>query len=263
MNVRKKILVASFQRSGTHFLINSLASNLEGVEDGWVDVVNSPRCKWVGDVRRNNLIEKIREHLVDKYYPSEQNKCLKTHFQAYFFERYWEEIISRYSVLYIFRDPRDVMVACYHYYNKTSFEHFVREPCFSKFIRAELWATRTETQPFSYSFTKPRNIIDKWQKHILSWLQWRERGALFVSFAELKRSPGATLATIARFTGYQLKATLMPVTTDDRRYRPDWREDTLARGQVGGWRKYFNEDDFRFLEASLIPQIREMTFVDS
>jgi hypothetical protein len=255
----KKVIVVSFQRSGTHFLINNLSTNFIGIEDGWVDIIHGNKNHWVEDVNGRNLKEKIREQLLIAYYPSSVTKCLKTHYQAYFFERYLSEYLEKYDIFYIIRDPHDVMVACYHYYNNTQFENFIKEPDFSKFLRTELWDVVTETQPFSYSYVKPRNIVDKWYKHVLSWLPYKDKGVTFLRFCDLKTQPEQTLRYIAFHSQQLLKEILQPITVKDKRYRPDFQKSDLERGGIEVWKAYFKKDDLQFFNNIIPEHIRNMT----
>ncbi len=259
----KKVLVASFQRSGTHFLINTLASNFAGIADGWIDVVHAEDNKWVKGLTADNLCEKIREQLIDIYPEHELQQCVKTHFQAYFFERFWDELCERYHIIYIVRDPRDTIAACYNYYNKTNYEVFVREADFSKFLRAELWDVRTETQPYSYSYVKPRDIIDKWQKHLISWLPYRDRGVTFVHFSDLKNDLEGVIKKIESQTSLRRKsADLTEVTIEDSRYRPDFKDSDLSRGLIGAWCDYFKLEDLDFVECRLLQEVKQLAWRD-
>ena len=253
----KKVIVASFQRSGTHFLINNMSTNFVDIEDGWVDVVHSPKNRWLSDVNGRNLKDKIREQLVDIYYPSPTRKCVKTHYQMYFFERHIETILEKYDILYVVRDPRDTMVACFHYYNNTNFERFIKEASFPKFLRAVLWQTPAEVQPFSYSYVKPRNIVDKWNKHVLSWMHYEGKGVTFVRYRDLKESLSETLHYIESRTSQRLKPEVSPVPLEDRRYRPDFDSKDLKRGQVGIWKDFFSEEDIVFLNRFVSEQTKK------
>jgi len=257
----KKVMVASFQRSGTHFLINTLASNFAGLEDGWVDVVHAEDNKWVKDLKPDNLREKIREQLIELYPESDMRQCVKTHYQAYFFQQFWDELCERYDLFYIVRDPRDTLAACFNYYNKTNYEVFIKEEDFSKFLRADLRDVRTETQPYSYSFIKPRNIVDKWQQHLISWLPYRDKGVTFVHFSDLKNDLAGVLREIGVKTSLrQEKGEVTPVTINDSRYRPDFNDAELNRGRIGAWRDYFESDDLEFLESQLLDEVKEVAF---
>ena len=110
-----------------------MSTNFVHVEDGWADIVHGRKNPWVGDVARADLEDKIREQLLEAYHQSPTRKCLKTHFQMYFLERHLDAIMEKYDILYVVRDPRDTMVACFHYYNRTNFEAFLKEPIFSAF----------------------------------------------------------------------------------------------------------------------------------
>jgi hypothetical protein len=207
-----------------------------------------------------NLKEKIYEHFFKVYYPNHSKKCLKTHYQAYFFEPFLEEIVEKYDIFCMVRDPRDVMVASYHYYNNTNFERFIKESDFFQFLRKELWDVQAETQPFSYSRVKPRNIVDKWSNHVLSWLPYKDKGATFIRFYDLKTHFEQTPQYIVSRSQQRLKEIIQPVTVEDKRYRTDLKKPGLERGSVGSWIEYFTKDDLRFLEDIIPEKIRKITY---
>jgi hypothetical protein len=256
----KKIIVASFQRSGTHFLINSLATNCLEVEDGWVDLIHSRANRWVCDVHQGNLTDKIYEQLC-VYRRNPMRRCIKTHYQMYFIEPCLDAILENYDILYIVRDPRDTMVACFYYYNNTNYESFIKQTNFSLFLRTQLWNVRTETQPYSYSYVKPTNIVDKWSKHVLSWMRYRDQGVVFVKYSHLNGRFEETLRYIESQTSQQLRSVISPVTLADPRYRPDFDLPGSKRGQVGIWKEYFSIDDLRFLHQTLSIETKE--FLDT
>ncbi len=247
----KKILVVSFQRSGTHFLINTISDNIEGVDRGWVDVINTTGNKWVNSVTPDNLPSKIREQLIEKYYPHEMSRCVKTHYQGSVFEKNIDEILKYYDIFYIIRDPRDNMVSCYNFYNKTNFEDFIKEPDFSKFIRKDISSARTETQPFSYSIKKANNIVKKWYQHVNSWIKLKEKGVHFIKYEDLKYDFEKTMKQIEEVSSQKLKKTLVQVPLSDERYRPDYKSPLVKRGEVGTWKDYFNFSDLQWLKNNL------------
>jgi hypothetical protein len=251
----KKVIIASFQRSGTHFLLNNLATNFIGVEDGWGDILNNDLKRSLGDAERLDFRDKIWEQL-RAYHQTPMRRPLKTHFQMYFFERWLGAIMEEYDVFYMVRDPRDTMVACFNFYNHTHFEPFIKEPVFSKFLRADLRSVKTETDPFSYSHVKPRNIVDKWNNHVLSWLPYRDRGVVFVKFSDLKFRLRETLEFIESKTSQRLKPAIQPVSVTDKRLRPDFKLAGLRRGEVGIWREYFSPGDLQFVEQTLSEQTK-------
>lgn len=252
----KKVIIASFQRSGTHFLINNLASNFVGIEEGCVDVLNNDLKNSLSEADRLDFRERIWQQL-QAHHQSPLRRCVKTHFQMYFFERRLEEMLEKYDVLYIVRDPRDTMAACFNYYNRTRFEPFIQEPVFSKFLRADLAAVKTETDPFSYSHVKPRNIVDKWNNHVLGWLPYQSKGVRFVKFSDLKYRLQETLKKIESQTSQRLKPVIQEVLVNDKRVRPDFKLPGLRRGEVGMWREYFSADDLQFVDQTLSEQTKQ------
>jgi hypothetical protein len=252
----KKVIIASFQRSGTHFLINNLATNFTEVEDGWVDLLNRELRNSLSAADRLDFRKTIWDQL-HAYHQTPMRRCVKTHFQIYFLERWLDAILEKYDVLYVVRDPRDTLVACFNYYNQTNFEHFIKEPVFSKFLRADLRAVKTETSPFSYSHVKPRNIVDKWNNHVLGWLPYRDKGVVFVKFSDLKFRWRETLEAIASKTSQQLKPAIQPVLVTDQRVRPDFKLAGLRRGEAGIWRDYFSAADLQFVDQTLSEQTKQ------
>ena len=226
------------------------------IDDGWVDIIHGKSNRWVEDITRRNYKQKIWEQLC-VYQQTSVQKCVKTHHQMYFFERWLDLILEKYDILYVVRDPRDTMVACFHYYNNTNYELFIKEPVFSKFLRSDLWDIKTETQPFSYSYVKPKNIVDKWNKHVLSWLHYKDRGVSFVRFSDLKNRLMETLKYIESQTSQRLKPAITPIQLDDKKYRPDFKLDGIKRGEVGIWKEYFTEKDARFLDQTLSAQTKQ------
>jgi hypothetical protein len=233
-----------------------MATNFTGIEDGWLDIMNSEIRRGLDDTQRTDFREKIWEQLRD-YHANPLRRCVKTHYQMYFLERHWEAIREKYDVLYMVRDPRDTMVACYRYYNLTRYEPFIRETVFAKFIRADLREVKTETDPFSYSHIKPRNIVDKWNQHVLSWLPYRDKGVHFVRFSDLKLRGRATLQAIEDKTNQRLKPALQEVFVNDKRSRPDFKLDRFQRGEMGSWRKYFKPDDLQFLNENMSEETKQ------
>jgi hypothetical protein len=256
----KKVIVGSFQRSGTHFLINNMSSNFEDIAEGWVDIVRKERDEWVKNVNALNHQDKIRQQLLEQYYPSADRRCLKTHYQIYFLEQSLREILKRYDILYVVRDPRDTMVACFHYYNRTNFERMIKSDNISRFLRQELWNSPSENQPFSYSLVKPRHIVDKWHKHVLSWLQYKDRGVVFVKFSELKRNHLATLQQIARQTSQRLKPLVREIDVSDSRFRPDYHDDSVPRGQIGVWRNFLSNSDVKFIDNWISADAKNISY---
>ncbi len=246
----KKVLIASFQRSGTHFLINNLGTNFQGFEAGWEDILNRQIRESMAAPALPDLQQRIWQQL-QEYDPTPRRRCVKTHYQAYFFEPYLDSILEKYDVIYVVRDPRDTMVACYHYYNLTPYEPFIKEPVFSKFIRADLSKVKTETDPFSYSHVKPANLVDKWNQHVLSWLRYQDRGVVFVRFSDLKFRLSAALQEIEAKTSQRLKPVIQAISVADPRVRPDFQLAGLRRGEVGIWRNYFSASDLQFLAQNI------------
>jgi hypothetical protein len=142
----------------------------------------------------------------------------------------------------------------------TNYENFIKENDFRQFIRKDVRAAESETSEYSFSIIKAKNIIDKWCKHVESWMRYKDRGVTFVSFGDLKYDLGSTLRMIEARSSQRLKRWIQAVTVEDQRYRPDFRVPGLKRGEVGIWKEYFQPEDVSFLESIVPAGIRQLSY---
>jgi len=148
----KNIIVTSHERSGTHFLINSIAN-----------------CFGLSNVCVNLPFENITPFL--KQNSTLNNRIYKSHHDARFFPKF---SFCDYKIIYIYRDPLDVLTSCYYYYKMyknsphTDFPFPVDEDI-NKFL--------FETKPHlyksdkGYSYEKYENNIERLYRHRSSWFK--------------------------------------------------------------------------------------------
>ena len=98
----KNILVVGHERSGTHFLINTIALNYPYYSNYEISVL--------GDT------QELRQ-IFEWYYSKNERRIFKSHHQFYFFFPFFEELLRHFHIFYIVRDGRDVLTSCFHYYN--------------------------------------------------------------------------------------------------------------------------------------------------
>ena len=105
---KKKILVASHERSGTHFLINTIAENF-GYSPNQIDIdhahgysLNDPQAS---------------KNLLSAYKNQNTALILKSHHSYPIVEYLMSDILDEFHIFYIVRDGRDVMTSFWRYLN--------------------------------------------------------------------------------------------------------------------------------------------------
>lgn len=100
-NATKKVIVASHERAGTHFLMNTLAYNFGYVSAPWIDI----------DIEQvvNPFAPENFMLFLEQFEGKPVLNTFKTHFQADFFLPILDKLLSEYWIFYIYRRGSDVM----------------------------------------------------------------------------------------------------------------------------------------------------------
>ena len=176
----KKLLVASHERSGTHFLINSIVNNSAAVY-GQPDPREPVKDVYHGGPYNNpqEYIEYVHAFL-NSYNGFFESKVFKTHHEAAFFKDYITEIQKEYHVFYIRRNPLDILTSLYHYYKNcepgrrahVNFSLNTDDFLFNKPPKDE-W----------FSLTPSKSNVERLSKHIEGW---ENLGVNIVHYEDLK-----------------------------------------------------------------------------
>jgi len=193
----KKILVISHERSGTHFLINSIRLNFD-YSSTWIDV----HCK--DKINPNNAYKNIYKKQIQIFFKNnffKQTDCIyKSHHQSYYFENILQQILQHFHVFYIYRDPKDVLCSCFTYFNKANVLAFPLNKNIEQFLKIKPYL-----YPFdgAYSFIKSDNMIERWKTHHESWLK-HENQINFITYHDLKNNFKKQIKMISNIIGKPL-----------------------------------------------------------
>lgn len=225
--MNKKVLVVSHERSGTHWLIDTIVSNF---------LVDDPR----------RVPARIDLDLPEVMYcdPEEMKRALqflpqgaplddivlkhpfKSHHAFEFFEKIWDYVIEQYHVFYIARDGRDVMTSFWRHcwkvpgvgprtFDVTQFLNSQPHPPLDRYM-AKLTAS----------------IAERWSNHVVSWMAHDLKGVCYVKYEDMHRDFGAVVRKVASF---------MEVPEPERHYAPKLGGVTPWRGQAGSWKEFFGK----------------------
>jgi len=237
----RRFYVVSHERSGTHFLINTLSENLEVPEGNYYSVPDwfgasdggLKRCLYY---QRSLLGQRLR---------AKQNGIIKSHPERELFEKYY----WRYPVIYIERDPRDTLVSLWHHQKNPSSEAYIREhnpmlsahsyERFSDFLCARV----SEFLKYAFSLRGDfGNVAERLAKHVASWRAAPD--TLTVRFEDLKADPTAVVDACSRFVGVPRASKVRTVGVRDR-------SSILPRkGVVGDFRNVFTAQDEELVRAA-------------
>ena len=191
----KKLIVVSHERSGTHFLINSITNNSGGVYG------RPYPLEPYKDVYHDGPYDDPKEYKeyvyawLNSYRGVSESKIFKTHHKAEFFKDYLADIKEEYHILYIRRNPLDVLTSLYHYYRNCepgnqphqNFSLDIDDFLFNKTPKDD-W----------YSLTPNSSNAERLKEHVN---EWSELGVDMVFYEDLKLDYQNTMGKIFNVLG--------------------------------------------------------------
>ena len=179
---KKKAIVASFPRSGTHFLMNTLAENFgyqavpfvdfSAVEDMYF---GSNVAHWLEVIeRREKTPLIIKTHQEVAFFAQ-----MALHTQKNRMERVMEIALNWYNIFYIWRDPGPVMES-YAKHLKANLEQ--RQPMATPLAQngEELAQMEPWGHPLTHQMYQYPTFYDKWAAHVEGWKDAAQRFPIIV-----------------------------------------------------------------------------------
>jgi len=216
------ILVVSHERSGTHYLINSIAKNL-GYSNQEESLLGT----------KDTIFRRIFDRKDD-------GVIFKSHHQYEYLCPVIEKISKAVKVIYILRDGRDVLASFFHYVNIKGNSGvvpgcFPSNITFSEMLRSD---PRNYTFDSVYSLIRSTNMAERWARHIKGWTN----RVYSVRFEGMKKEFPRVMSGIAQYVGVD--------------HDGPWTEPTLLdrgmgnrKGIVGDYIGVFSEEDCSFFDS--------------
>ena len=225
----KKILVVSHERSGTHFLINTIADHFN-YSRNVINVYEKGGYR-TQEEQVSNYTEEVRSFMNDHCLIEDQGKIYKSHHDIRFFT---PEILRHFYVFYIYRNVYDTLTSCYHYYKRNRHAPFPYNDDVEKF----LFDVRPSEYPTerSYSYGNNINNVVRWKNHIDHWLSHTTRNdydVCYIQYENLVNNYKQEVNVIASFLG-------RTVTKNIR--KPGLDGVSPRKGIVGDYKNLFTED---------------------
>ena len=190
------LVVASHERSGTHFLINSIHENSKYTNS---PILNFDLCP-IGDIVNFYSSESI-EKFFDKIerLRVNQNKVylksiIKTHHSASFFGNIFHK--NNINFLYIYRNPSDTLISFYKFLHKWPWHEGLKTDSVYTFLKSS-----PEGQLTRYQYKYVENHFVRWAEHVSSWQSAaiKHENIMCVSYENLSQNYYSTIAKVFEF----------------------------------------------------------------
>lgn len=212
----KKILVVSHERSGTHFLINTIAFNFSQYSNIQLDFPEN---------------EEEFNQFVVRYTGKKEKRIFKSHHQQYVFQKRVEKLFDDYEVFYIIRDGRDVLASCWKYFNNHP-QSFPVSKTLNELLKKD---PGTFKQDKAYNFVKTENMVDRWAQHVESWL-FIQSQITIIKYEDLYCNFEHIIRKIASQLNLKEPLSIIKPTCNDRCVFPNG-------GGIRKWKECFSIED--------------------
>lgn len=196
---RPSVLVFGHERSGNHFLMNTLARAYGYIAKPWFNIDLQP-------------------HPINYFHPPSLRKLLlgpgaerianvgKSHHAVEFFHSILGDLQDRYVIFYVHRDPVDVMLSFWSFIARWQWHEGPRRADPVDFALSE-----PEGQMLRYQMHQRRNLLDRWAAHVEGWTEVakNKRRLMVVPYRDLSERYAETVTRFADVLG-ELPRNLTP-----------------------------------------------------
>ena len=195
-----KAIIVSHERSGTHFLMNTLALNFGYISSPWINLDLDHPINYYAPENIMDFLGFMRGKPIVN--------VIKTHHQVGFFMPILEKILDDFHVFYIYRPVRAVMASfCKHLHNHA----WDTGPKVHDGL--ELAAIAPSGAMLRYQKVQYPTILDRWKAHVKGWLtlpeKTRER-IIYIRFQDLNLDFKNTVRRIGQRIGKECHNPIRP-----------------------------------------------------
>ncbi|HTU17698.1 MAG TPA: sulfotransferase domain-containing protein [Gemmataceae bacterium] len=156
---RPAVMVVSHERSGTHFLMNTLAACYGYISRPWIDFDRPPLAINFYSPRQ------VREQLL-ALAAGTRRQVVKSHHQAGFFAGELSRLAEQYVIFYICRNPVNVLLSYWRFLHRWPWFEGPKVADPLTFARAEPCG-----QMMRYQLCQHANLMQRWAAHVEGWLE--------------------------------------------------------------------------------------------
>ena len=225
----KKAMVVSHERSGTHFLMNTLDKNFSYVSRPWINFDFELGINFHSSKAILNFFRKLHNKPV--------LNIVKSHHHFSFFSSIIQYLTTQFHIFYIYRDPRDTMASFYRLIDHFQWDEGPRTSGISEFIRAQ-----PRGGILRYQKEQEPDMLSRWQNHVLSWYDYaRENGNItLIKYKDLNLNFDKTVERIGHVLGENVEEPIRPGIDENVIHK--------GTGKVGSHKDYLSNQDYEYFQ---------------
>lgn len=227
---KKKVLVVSHERSGTHFLMNTLDRNFEYVAVPWLNFDFELGLNFHSAENIMQFFKKLHDRPV--------LNVVKSHHPFSFFAKLIAYLAQQFHIFYIYRDPRDVMISFQRLINHFRWDEGPRTSSVGDFMRAQ-----PRGGVLRYQKEQTPSMLHRWKDHVEAWHNYsiatNGRKVHLVRFEDLSERFEETVHRIGSIIGEPVRQVVRPSPGENVIYK--------GRGNIGDHRELFKPEDYDYV----------------
>jgi Sulfotransferase domain len=198
-----KIFVVSHERSGTHFLMNTLAMNFGYVSNPWINLDTELAINFYSPVAFRRFISMFQGKGI--------RNVFKSHHEFGFYKDLLTYMQGEYRILYIYREVNDVMSSMQRYLGRLPWHEGPKVDSYKDFVSALPSGAMQR-----YQYSPADSMIHRWRNHVEGWLNAIDQSSsdslTSIRYEDLNNCFADTTMRISQFLRLPL--------TSDRPMRP-------------------------------------------
>jgi len=202
----KKIIVFSHPRSGTHFLMNTIADNFGYTSTRWIDLDYPRPYNWYLPANVAEFFQDFKGHPVANIF--------KSHHPFEFIQDAFEEMVKEFLVFYIYRDIKDVMESYCRLLNAFPFNEGPKCRSGKQLAMTEPCGALLRYQQRQY-----QNMQERYWDHLDGWMGKDE--VIYVRFEDLRDDFENTVRAIGKSIRRSCPDRIVKPYKDDRTITPE------------------------------------------
>ena len=203
----KTLVVVSHERSGTHFLMNSIAMNASYTVDPFLnfdDETLAHEVNFHSALSVRNFFEGLAKMKV-----AQGPLFLKSIIKSHHAHEFLEPVFGRSDVrfLYVYRDPIDTMVSLWRFLHRWDWHEGPQTA-----TPLELVQRAPEGRLVRYQFRHAATFFERWAQHVSGWrrVAAQHSNVMCVPYASLCANHDAKVREILEFVDHSAPAVVRP-----------------------------------------------------
>jgi hypothetical protein len=241
---RPRLLIVGHERSGNHFLMNMVAHAFGYVSKPWIDVdYGSANFNYYHPPSVAGFFQKLKAHRLAN--------TIKSHHQVDFLAQCLSEIVESFIILYVYRNPMDVMRSCQKLMLNWDWVEGPRVGSCKEYIRAPPCGYMMR-----YQMRQHPNMLERWQAHVDGWMKASDvnPNIIPIRYEELDEGYERMVGKLAAALNLQARP----------HERPSRHKNVIpldASPRIDCDSDEFDDDDLEFIREHIGPTMRRLGYL--